>query len=189
MGVFERYTEEARRVVFFARYEAGRRDAAAITPYIVMGLHRECRLPIGAGISLREQLKDHLESLQLPPTTSDADVKRDIPLDNDAKKALAYAAMEADSDGSKRIEPDHLLRGLLCFDNAATQTLKAAGFNLEQLRKISNEGGRTKRFLRRLRWHSILLLEQSFVPAVLRLAIIFIVVMLVILLLRWLNAG
>jgi len=187
--MFERYTEESRRVVFFARYQAGRRDAAAISPsHIVLGLHRECRLPIGAGISLPEELKDHLEMLQLPPVVNATDPKKDIPLDNEAKKTLAYAATEADRDGSKRIEPVHLLRGLLCFENAATETLKAAGLDLKWLRDHSNEGTKRGRFLRRLRWHATLLLEQSIVPAVLRLAIGALVILLAVLLLHWIGA-
>lgn len=190
MGVFARYTEEARRVVFFARYEAGLRDAPTIsTTHLAAGLYRECRIPIAAGINLREQLKDHFETLRLPPTVNTIDVRRDIPLDNDAKKALAYAVCEADSDGSKRIDAEHLLRALLCFDNAATEALRSAGFSLEAIREASNADGRKGRFLRRFRWQTIMFLRDSVLPALLKLAILFIVGLLAVLVLRWLGAG
>jgi ATP-dependent Clp protease ATP-binding subunit ClpC len=40
--MFERYTEKARRVVFFARYEAGQFGSQAIEPeHILLGLLRE----------------------------------------------------------------------------------------------------------------------------------------------------
>ncbi len=40
--MFERYTEKARRVIFFARYEASQFGAQAIEPeHILLGLMRE----------------------------------------------------------------------------------------------------------------------------------------------------
>ncbi|MBA2646884.1 MAG: Clp protease N-terminal domain-containing protein, partial [Pyrinomonadaceae bacterium] len=40
--MFERYTEKARRVIFFARYEASQFGAPAIEPeHLLLGLMRE----------------------------------------------------------------------------------------------------------------------------------------------------
>ena len=43
--MFERYTEKARRVIFFARYEASQFGAPAIEPeHLLLGLMREDKL-------------------------------------------------------------------------------------------------------------------------------------------------
>ena len=43
--MFERYTEKARRVIFFARYEASQFGAHAIEPeHVLLGLLREDKL-------------------------------------------------------------------------------------------------------------------------------------------------
>jgi ATP-dependent Clp protease ATP-binding subunit ClpC len=186
--MFERYTEEARRVVFFARFEAGRRDAAAIsTPYIALGLSREGRSAAMASIGYSKRLKEHLDALRIPPVVNDKNALKDMPLDVDAKKTLALAASEADGDGSKRIEPEHILRGLLSFENAATDALKAAGFKLELVREASNTCGAGGRYLRRLNWKARLLFHESIWPALFRLAVLFVVGLFVALLLRRLN--
>jgi ATP-dependent Clp protease ATP-binding subunit ClpC len=40
--MFERYTESARRVLFFARYEAGQRGSVSVAPeHLLLGLIRE----------------------------------------------------------------------------------------------------------------------------------------------------
>ena len=49
--------------------------------------------------------------------------KADTPLDGDAKKAVAYAAKEADHDRQYWIDSDHLLRALLRFPNDAANAL------------------------------------------------------------------
>ena len=42
--MFERYSESARRVLFFARYEASELGALAIeTEHLLLGLARECK--------------------------------------------------------------------------------------------------------------------------------------------------
>jgi ATP-dependent Clp protease ATP-binding subunit ClpC len=174
MGVFERYTEGARRVVFFARYEAGRRGSPTISPpHFVCGLIHEKSSPIVASVQLRNRLEGHWQLLPLSADLAIKDDQRDIPLDNDAKKVLAYAAMEADGDGSKRIEPEHLLRGLLCFEHVASEALKAAALDLEAIRNASRVNG-ALRFWQRVRWQGFLLLRELTWPAILMLFILFI---------------
>jgi hypothetical protein len=47
---------------------------------------------------------------------------------------LAYALFEADWDRQFWIDTDHLLRGLLRFPNAATESLTSMGLTLESVR-------------------------------------------------------
>lgn len=50
--MFERYTEKARRVVFFARYEAGQFGAPAIeAEHLLLGLMREDKALVTAFFS------------------------------------------------------------------------------------------------------------------------------------------
>src|SRR5467141_583000 len=54
--VFERYTERARRVIFFARYEASQLGSNSIeTEHLLLGLIRE-----GKGLTSRIFSKSHL---------------------------------------------------------------------------------------------------------------------------------
>ena len=67
--MFERYTERARRVLFFARYEASQLGTRSITPeHLLLGLLREgkglaSRVLADASLSLdgvREEIKDRM---------------------------------------------------------------------------------------------------------------------------------
>src|SRR6266852_1580150 len=90
--MFERYTEEARRVIFFARYEASRFGSTTIsTEHLLLGLLREdkalrARLPIEAREQMREQIAQ-----RAPRGTEHLSISVDLPLSHNAKRALAYA--------------------------------------------------------------------------------------------------
>jgi ATP-dependent Clp protease ATP-binding subunit ClpC len=112
--MFERYTHPARRVIFFARFEAGQLGAEKIgTEHLLLGLTQEhpglLTSVVGAGategeIRRRLNLKAEGESL----TTS-----VDMPLTNPSKRVLAYAAEEAERLGDKQISAAHLLQELM----------------------------------------------------------------------------
>jgi hypothetical protein len=138
-------------------------------------------------IHAQKRLKEHWQSPPLSPDLKAKDFSRDLPLDDDAKKTLAYAAMEADRDFSRRIEPEHLLRGLLCFENAASQTLRTAGFDLEAVRSASKTLTGLRRVWIRFRWYVLLILRESIWPAIWRVAALFLAAFLGILLLEWLK--
>jgi hypothetical protein len=119
--MFELYTEEARRVIFFARYEASQFGSSYIeTEHLVLGLLRQCK-DLGFRLSLNdwdyESIRREVETNTVAaPKTS---VSVDLPLSNENKRVLAYAAEEAQRLGSKHIKPEHLLLGVLrekeCF--------------------------------------------------------------------------
>lgn len=50
---------------------------------------------------------------------------------------LAYTAQEAAVDNSYFIDADHLLRGLLCFPNVASEVLKTIALDLSAAREAS----------------------------------------------------
>lgn len=118
--MFERYTEKARRVIFFGRYEASQFGSPYIeTEHLLLGLLREDKalsariLPVGATEKIRAAID--ARTLKEEPTSTSVD----LPLSNEAKRVLVFGAEEADELGHRHIGTEHLLLGLLreetCF--------------------------------------------------------------------------
>ncbi len=128
--MFERYTEKARRVIFFARYEASQFGSPYIeTEHLLLGMLREDKaltnrfLRSHASVeSIRKQIEAHTTVRESVPTSVD------LPLSDECKRVLAFAAEEAEQLGHKHIGTEHLLLGLLreeeCF---ATEILRDRG--------------------------------------------------------------
>jgi Clp amino terminal domain, pathogenicity island component len=133
--MFERYTEKARRAIFFARYEANQFGAQYIdSDCLLLGLVRENkqigRRWLGADSSeLRSLVASHLKR-SMPVSTS-----VDPPLTNEAKRVLAYAAEEADLLSHRHIGTEHLFLGLLREPGTlAAERIKERGVTIEQIR-------------------------------------------------------
>jgi len=139
--MFERYTEPARRVVLFARYEAIQRGSDQITTaHLLLGLIREKDSRADAVGSLRARIPDPCELLGIPHSpTPPIPIQKNAapPLDSNSKKALAYAAQEADLDRQYWIDTDHLLLALLCFANEASPALESVPLDLVSVRDRS----------------------------------------------------
>jgi ATP-dependent Clp protease ATP-binding subunit ClpC len=132
--MFERFTEKARRAIFFARYEASQHGTPYIeTPSLLLGILREdtdvrARVP-RTGAGQYTQLIAEVELL-FPKSSGKISTSVDLPLSRVAKRALAYAAEEADRRHHKVIEPLHLLWGLLTAGGPETACLNAHGVTL-----------------------------------------------------------
>jgi len=136
--MFERYTEKARRVIFFARYEASQFGSPYIeTEHLLLGLLREDKaltnryLRSHASIeSIRKQIEGHTTIREKVSTSVD------LPLSHECKRVLAYAAEEAERLSHKHIGTEHLLLGLLreekCF---AAEILRERGLRLSNIRE------------------------------------------------------
>jgi ATP-dependent Clp protease ATP-binding subunit ClpC len=136
--MFERYTEKARRVIFFARYEASQFGQPYIeTEHLLLGLLREDKVLTNRFLrshasveSIRKQIEAHTAIREKVSTSVD------LPLSNEGKRVLAYAAEEAERMGHKHIGTEHLLLGLLreekCF---AAGLLKERGVTLNKVRE------------------------------------------------------
>ena len=113
--MFERYTEKARRVIFFARYEASQFGSPYIeTEHLLLGLLREDKtlanrfLRSHAAVdSIRKQIEGHTTIREKVSTSVD------LPLSHECKRVLAYGAEEAERLSHKHIGTEHLLLGLL----------------------------------------------------------------------------
>jgi ATP-dependent Clp protease ATP-binding subunit ClpC len=137
--MFERYTEKARRVIFFARYEASELGSSAIEPHhILLGVIREdkalitrfCKVTPAPVDSIRGRIKATIE----PGEKLSASV--DLPLSSAAKRVLSSAADESDRLSHSHIGTEHLLLGLLRNEHtAAADVLIDMGIDLEMVRQ------------------------------------------------------
>ncbi|HTZ73699.1 MAG TPA: Clp protease N-terminal domain-containing protein [Candidatus Aquilonibacter sp.] len=142
--MFERYTEKARRVIFFARYYASEFGSSHIdTEHLLLGILKEDRTlasrlvhKFGESKSIRDEIADRIERGERIATTVE------IPLSQQSKQALIYAAEEADQLGHERIGSEHLLLGLLRTENTrAAQILREHEIDMSAVRGILGEAG------------------------------------------------
>jgi ATP-dependent Clp protease ATP-binding subunit ClpC len=148
--MFERYTEKARRVIFFARYEASQFGAPAIEPeHLLLGLMREDKTLTGrffprAQVSI-ESIRKEIEGRTLLREKISTSVE--LPLAPETKLVLAYAHEESDRLQHRHIGTEHLLLGLLRGDRSmAAEILYERGLRLNAVRdEIARQSGADSR--------------------------------------------
>jgi ATP-dependent Clp protease ATP-binding subunit ClpA len=137
-SMFERYTERARRVIFFARYEAVQFGSTTIeSEHLLLGLIREDQ-------NLTNRfIRNHaaIESIRIEiegRTTFREKVSTsiDLPLSNECKRILAYAAEEAERLKHWHIGTEHVLLGILREEKCvAAEILHERGLRLNAIRE------------------------------------------------------
>jgi hypothetical protein len=139
--MFERYTEQARRVVFFARYEASRLGSPYIEPeHLLLGVLRESnilkdRLTPEAIGRIRQELEGDAVVRESTSTSVD------IPMSRDLKQALSIAADTASDLWQRNIDVGHLVLGLLQLKGSALKdVLGRNGITYRDFRKIVTGG-------------------------------------------------
>jgi ATP-dependent Clp protease ATP-binding subunit ClpC len=137
--MFDRYSERARRALFFTRYELNHLGGAIIEPgHLLLGLLRDLKgihrllanwnIPLADLRLTIEQRVTHGDKL---PTSAE------IPFAEATKRVLSFAAEEADRLVHHSIEPEHLLLGLLHEnDPVAAASLIAYGISLDGTREL-----------------------------------------------------
>ena len=137
--MFERYTERARRVLFFARYEATQLGSTSIeTEHLLLGLIRE-----GKGLTSRIFARSHLSLESIRKEIEGRTVFREkvstsveIPFSAETKRVLQYAAEEADRLLHTYIGTEHLLLGILREERSvAASILYEKGMRLSSVRE------------------------------------------------------
>ena len=137
--MFERYTERARRVLFFARYEASQLGSISIeTEHLMLGLIRE-----GKGLTSRIFARSHLSLESIRKEIEGRTVSREkvstsveIPFSTETKRVLQHAAEEADRLLHNYIGTEHLLLGILREErSAAASLLSEKGMRLNTARE------------------------------------------------------
>jgi Clp amino terminal domain, pathogenicity island component len=137
--MFERYTERARRTLFFARYEASQLGSITIEPeHLLLGIIREGkgvarRVLARAHVSLdnlRSQIEQHVRAADKVSTSAE------ILFSAGAKRMLQRAALEADGLSHGEVGVEHLLLGLLeAESNGAASWLIDSGLTLQRARE------------------------------------------------------
>jgi ATP-dependent Clp protease ATP-binding subunit ClpC len=137
--MFERYTERARRVLFFARYEASQLGSISIeTEHLLLGLIRE-----GKGLTSRIFARSHLSLESIRKEIEGRTVFREkvstsveIPFSAETKRVLQFAAEEADRLLHNYIGTEHLLLGILREERSVAATiLMEKGMRLATVRE------------------------------------------------------
>jgi hypothetical protein len=136
--MFERYTEKARRVIFFARYEASQFGSPHIeSEHLLLGILREDKtltrrfLRTHASVeAIRKQIEGHT------PIREKTSTSVDLPLSNECKRVLAYGAEEAELLSHRHIGTEHLLLGLLREERClAAEILRERGLEPSAVRE------------------------------------------------------
>jgi hypothetical protein len=137
--MFERYTERARRVLFFARYEASQLGSLSIeTEHLLLGLIRDSKGLVGR-IFARAHLSPENVRRDVEGRTvfhEKVSTSVEIPFSAEMKRALGCAAEEADRLLHHYIGTEHLLLGLLREERSMAATiLVEQGMTLHTLRE------------------------------------------------------
>lgn len=138
--MFERYRQDARRAIFFSRWEAQQSGSAYIEPeHLLLSLTHDADSKANQLFALSSHTDNFRRQLRSHPTAkSSASV--DLPLSNTGKRVLTYAAQEADRLASKPIGTEHLLLGLLREKSSdVLAALAAAGIDLHSARNRIRE--------------------------------------------------
>jgi len=142
-AVFERYTEEARRSIFFARYAASLLGATEIeTEHLLLGILKADRriaqylLPFHlTAETIRDKIAKHHPAPKAQISTS-----VNLPFSTPLKRTLAYGAEESERFGHPGIGPEFLLLGLVREESfLAARILSDAGITDAKLRELAGD--------------------------------------------------
>jgi ATP-dependent Clp protease ATP-binding subunit ClpC len=137
--MFGKYTGEARRTIFFARYEVSQSGGQAIEPeHLLLGLLRAdksliSRLLGKQGESVREAIRpriaEHARAGAKLPTAVE------VPLSEGAKGVLIGAAEESEGMRHRHVGTEHLLLGVLRLEESfAADVLREQGIEYDGVR-------------------------------------------------------
>jgi ATP-dependent Clp protease ATP-binding subunit ClpC len=139
--MLERYTENARRVIFFASYEASNYGSKKIAPeHMLLGLMRADKTLANRFFTARSSfnadlIRQEIESRtvrheKLPQTM-------EVSLTPETKRILAFAFEESDRLQNRYIGTEHLLLGILREERSmAAEILFERGLRLSAVREL-----------------------------------------------------
>jgi ketosteroid isomerase-like protein len=136
--MFERFSEKARRVVFYARYEASQYGTPYIdTEYLLLGLLREDWAlirrflgPASTAAGIRAEIEKAIHPRERIPTSVE------VPLAKQCKAVLDLAMSEAAKLGHQQVGTEHILLGILgAKDSLAARLLTQRGLKSATVRE------------------------------------------------------
>ena len=162
--MFEKFTEKARRVMFFARYEASQFGAESIqSGHLLLGLLRESektstelldRMGVQTSV-LRERLISALTPRDRKITPSSTSI--DIPMEEEVKRILQHATSESAKLNHKHVGAEHLLLGMLKEEQClAGRLLREMGADLIAAKEILLEATKEEKIAKKKKEHPLL---------------------------------
>ena len=138
--MFERYTDKARRVIFFARYEALQYGSLTIAPeHLLLGLMRGDKtistrfFSFRSNLSvesIRREVEERIVLRERMPQSSE------LHLAPETKRVLVFAKEESERLQARNIKTEHLLLGLIReVGTIASEILDAHGLQLQTVRE------------------------------------------------------
>lgn len=136
--MFRRYSNPARRVIFFAREIALHAASNEIdSTHLLSGLLIEQSTQVNKVLQLSSRFPEEtarLKGLKRFPN------QRDLPLSREGKSIVAGAASEADLLAEYWIDTHHLMLAILSESSCAgAKSLREAGFRLDDVRRVVSE--------------------------------------------------
>jgi ATP-dependent Clp protease ATP-binding subunit ClpC len=135
--MFDNYTEKARRSLFFSRYEASLFGSPIIeSQHLLLGMLREDKglenyilhFAVSAQ-SIRDQVDAHTTIREIVSTSVD------LPMSQECKRILNFAAEESTRLEHQHIGTEHLLLGILReHDCYAARVLRERGISADRVR-------------------------------------------------------
>ena len=137
--MFEKFNEKARRALFFARYEASKLGSRVIeSEHVLLGILREGEETVAELFrrfhakpeEIRREIEGERVFVERISSTAE------LPLSEESKKILAYAAHEAETMLHPAVGSEHLLVGILRVEGStALRILSQHGFDVYTLRE------------------------------------------------------
>src|SRR5580704_517136 len=136
--MFERYTQKARRVMFFARYEASQYGSPYIeSEYLLLGVLREDLAlvtrflgPNSVAADIRAEVERRIPARERISTSVE------VPLTDECKKILNLAGEECERLGHRYVGTEHLLLAMLGAQTSlAARLLRDRGVTPERIRE------------------------------------------------------
>jgi ATP-dependent Clp protease ATP-binding subunit ClpC len=145
--MFERYTEKARRVIFFARSEASHYGATSIeTEHLLLGLLREDEYLARRFLHSQEAVEGIRKRIEETTVIGEkVPLSLDLQLSHDCKGVLASTSDEAERLKQWYVGTEHLLLGLLREEHCgAARLLREHGLRLQEVRDEIVRGSSSK---------------------------------------------
>ena len=139
--MFERYTEEARRALFYARFETTQRGGTSIeSEHLLVGLTRETRGPVNAILAhFQVTPQTVLREIEARvPLKERIPASVEIPFSPEVGRTLTNTVEEADRLRHLHIGPEHLFLALLGEEQSvAASVLNQQGVTLAAAREYA----------------------------------------------------
>ncbi len=138
--MWQRFTEAARRAIFYAQNEAQTDQVTLVTPeHLLIALLRE---PESRSYRIVARCGADIPAIVVAlrsPSVKTEEPMTDMTLSIPAKKAIDFSYEEAREMDSVNIDSAHLLLGVLREGGSAAQTLQTHGVTLDTARVAAQE--------------------------------------------------